>query len=95
MLKGFPKAYKIVFNKGIPKDIDKINHVKLDENKSGEVVAYIKDNTVYISSNKTIYANPESDYFMNNFENIKEVDISNLDTSKVVNMKYAFNGCSS
>lgn len=95
MLKGFPRADKIVFNKGIPKDIDKINHVKLDENKSGEVVAYIKDNTVYISSNKTIYANPESDYFMNNFENIKEVDISNLDTSKVVNMKYAFNGCSS
>ena len=95
MLKGFPKANKVVFNKGIPKDIDKINHVKLDENKSGEVVAYIKDNTVYISSNKTIYANPESDYFMNNFENIKEVDISNLDTSKVVNMKYAFNGCSS
>lgn len=95
MLKGFPKASKVVFNKGIPKDIDKINHVKLDENKSGEVVAYIKDNTVYISSNKTIYANPESDYFMNNFENIKEVDISNLDTSKVVNMKYAFNGCSS
>lgn len=95
MLKGFPKANKVVFNKGIPKDIDKINHVKLDENNSGEVVAYIKDNTVYISSNKTIYANPESDYFMNNFENIKEVDISNLDTSKVVNMKYAFNGCSS
>ncbi len=95
MLKGFPRADKIVFNKGIPKDISKINHVKLDENKSGEVVAYIKDNTVYISSNKTIYANPESDYFMNNFENIKEVDISNLDTSKVVNMKYAFNGCSS
>lgn len=95
MLKGFPKANKVVFNKGIPKDIDKINHVKLDENKSGEVVAYIKYNTVYISSNKTIYANPESDYFMNNFENIKEVDISNLDTSKVVNMKYAFNGCSS
>ena len=95
MLKGFPIANKVVFNKGIPKDIDKINHVKLDENKSGEVVAYIKDNTVYISSNKTIYANPESDYFMNNFENIKEVDISNLDTSKVVNMKYAFNGCSS
>lgn len=95
MLKGFPKANKVVFNKGIPKDIDKINHVKLDEDKSGEVVAYIKDNTVYISSNKTIYANPESDYFMNNFENIKEVDISNLDTSKVVNMKYAFNGCSS
>lgn len=94
-LKGFPKANKVVFNKGIPKDIDKINHVKLDENKSGEVVAYIKDNTVYISSNKTIYANPESDYFMNNFENIKEVDISNLDTSKVVNMQYAFNGCSS
>lgn len=94
-LKGFPKANKVVFNKGIPKDIDKINHVKLDENNSGEVVAYIKDNTVYISSNKTIYANPESDYFMNNFENIKEVDISNLDTSKVVNMKYAFNGCSS
>lgn len=48
MLKGFPKANKVVFNKGIPKDIDKINHVKLDENKSGEVVAYIKDNTVYI-----------------------------------------------
>ena len=95
MLKGFPKANKVVFNKGIPKDIDKIDHVKLDENKSGEVVAYIKDNTVYISSNKTIYANSESDYFMNNFENIKEVDISNLDTSKVVNMKYAFNGCSS
>ena len=95
MLKGFPKANKVVFNKGIPKDIDKINHVKLDENNSGEVVAYIKDNTIYISSNKTIYANPESDYFMNNFENIKEVDISNLDTSKVVNMKYAFNGCSS
>ena len=95
MLKGFPKANKVVFNKGIPKHIDKIDHVKLDENKSGEVVAYIKDNTVYISSNKTIYANPESDYFMNNFENIKEVDISNLDTSKVVNMKYAFNGCSS
>ena len=95
MLKGFPKVDKIVFNKGIPKDIDKINYVKLDENNSGEVVAYIKENTVYISSNKTIYANPESDYFMNNFENIKEVDISNLDTSKVVNMKYAFNGCSS
>ena len=50
MLKGFPKANKVVFNKGIPKDIDKINHVKLDENKSGEVVAYIKDNTVYILS---------------------------------------------
>lgn len=48
MLKGFPKANKVVFNKGIPKDIDKINHVKLDENNSGEVVAYIKDNTVYI-----------------------------------------------
>lgn len=95
MLKGFPKANKVVFNKGIPKDISKINHVKLDENKSGEVVAYIKDNTVYISSNKTIYANPESNYFMNDFENIKEVDISNLDTSKVVNMQYAFNGCSS
>ena len=95
MLKGFPKADRIVFNKGIPKDISKINHVKLDENNSGEVVAYIKDNTVYISSNKTIYANPESDYFMNDFENIKEVDISNLDTSKVVNMQYAFNGCSS
>ena len=95
MLKGFPKADRIVFNKGIPKDISKINHVKLDENKSGEVVAYIKDNTVYISSNETIYANPESNYFMNDFENIKEVDISNLDTSKVVNMQYAFNGCSS
>lgn len=94
-LKGFPKADRIVFNKGIPKDISKINHVKLDENNSGEVVAYIKDNTVYISSNKTIYANPESNYFMNDFENIKEVDISNLDTSKVVNMQYAFNGCSS
>lgn len=94
-LKGFPKADRIIFNKGIPKDIDKINHIKLDENKSGEVVAYIKDNTVYISSNKTIYANPKSDFFMNNFENIKEVDISNLDTSKVVNMQYAFNGCSS
>lgn len=94
-LKGFPKADRIVFNKGIPKDISKINHVKLDENNSGEVVAYIKDNTVYISSNKTIYANLESDYFMNDFENIKEVDISNLDTSKVVNMQYAFNGCSS
>lgn len=38
-LKGFPKADRIVFNKGIPKDISKINHVKLDENNSGEVVA--------------------------------------------------------
>lgn len=94
-LKGFTRADKIVFNKEIPKDIDKISHVKLDENKSGEVVAYIKDNTVYISSNKTIYANPESDYLMNNFENIKEVDIKNLVTSEVVNMQYAFNGCSS
>ena len=93
-LKGFSDAKKIVFNNKIPNDIDKIEHLKLDKERSGNIVAYIKDNTIYISSNEKIYANEYSYALMKDLKNIEEVDLSNLDTSKVVDISSLFNGCS-
>ena len=94
-LKGFSDANKIVFNNEIPDNIDKIEHLKLDKERNGSIVAYIKDNTIYVSSKDRIYANENSYEFMKDFKNIEEVDLSNLDTSKVVDMGSLFYGCSS
>lgn len=94
-LKGFSDANKIVFNNEIPDNINEIEHLKLDKERNGSIVAYIKDNTIYVSSKDRIYANENSYEFMKDLKNIEEVDLSNLDTSKVVDMSSLFYGCSS
>ena len=82
---------KITFEKGKAPDNAEI----LDKN--GLVKAYIEGNVLKISadisSDKAIYANPDSSKMFSNLEKVTEIDLSNLNTSKVTNMNQMFNSC--
>ena len=75
-------------------EIDGIESINVDVNRTGKIKLYVKGTTAYILSNRKIYANPDSFHMFYNFEKLTTVDFSNFDTGIVKNMRGMFRGCS-
>ena len=75
-------------------EIDGIEPINVDVNRTGKIKLYVKGTTAYILSNRKIYANPNSFHMFYNFEKLTAVDFSNFDTGIVKNMRGMFRGCS-
>lgn len=96
----------IKFNKHITSDITRVvftdtlapedvKVIDVSDLQNHSVVAWSKDNVLYISSQRTgwkVIANSDSSYMFSN-TSITSVDSSNLDTSTVTDMSFMFNGC--
>ena len=74
----------------------------MSDAKDGSIMAYVVLNedqtthTIYIQSNASMYANPDSSYWFYHFSQLTSIEgIEYLDTSMVTNMKNMFSGCSS
>ena len=62
---------------------------------TGAVMAYVKDNIIYIQSNGNIIANTDSSYLFSGFTEIKKIqNLQILDTSNVTNMSSMFENTS-
>ena len=64
----------------------------LDE--QGSVIGWLEGNTLYIGSEGTTYLSTGYELF-DFWENVEEIDFTNVDTSMVTDMSYMFNYCSS
>ncbi len=74
----------------------------VSNNSSGDIMAWVIDDPeaagyykLYIGGDGGVRANTNSSYIFIGFTNLKTVDLTKLDTSKVTNMSYMFSGCSS
>ncbi|MBO5138335.1 MAG: BspA family leucine-rich repeat surface protein [Bacilli bacterium] len=74
----------------------------VSQNQDKSVMAYIEDDKtgngtykVTIVGDGNVTANEDSSGLFNNFSNLEEIDLSNLDTSKVTKMDGMFAGCKS
>ena len=77
------------------KDLDSID---VSESQDGSIKAYIERYTengndkakIYVYSENQIMANEDSSYMLGLFHGLKEIDLKQLDTSKVTNMSHMF-----
>jgi len=73
----------------------------VSEEKNNGIIAWYTDEDnngkyeLYLAQDGGVVANPDSSYLFMNFNNVKSMDLSNFDTSKVTNMPRMFAGCSS
>ena len=65
-------------------------------NQDGGVVAWIDDTTYYVSTQRKgvfIETLPNTNYTFANLNNVKTIDLSNLDTTKAISMNKIFDNC--
>jgi len=71
-----------------------LKNVDVSENNDKSVLAlYDGNGTIYIYSDLLIKANPDSSYMFNNFKNILNIEITDLNTSECTNMMRMFVNC--
>ena len=78
------------------KDLESID---VSESQDGSIKVYIERYTengnnrakIYVYSENQIMANEDSSYMLGLFHGLKEIDLKQLDTSKVTNMSHMFN----
>ncbi len=87
----------------IPEGIEKGKSWDMSANGDKTVMAYIEDDgtqtdnyKLHIQGTDQVYANKDSSYLFDSFTSLKNIEgIEHLDTSKVENMNYMFNNCTS
>ena len=68
----------------------------VSEEKNNGIIAWYTDEDnngkyeLYLAQDGGVVANPDSSYLFMNFNNVKSMDLSNFDTSKVTNMESMF-----
>ena len=89
----------IVDNISIPNGAIKVYDVSELQNNSIKLWYQDEDSNnlyeVYIGSEGSVLANSNSSKLFANLSSIKEIDLTNLDTSSVTNMSYMFQNCNS
>lgn len=71
------------------------NHWDISQNKDKSIVAWVKNNNLYIAAEGKIYVkNCES--LFSGYTNVRKIEFNGcFDTSQVTNMSFMFNNCSS
>ena len=69
-------------------DIHYKKWIEEDTNNPGKYI-------LHIASSETIYFPSDSSFMFRNYTNMKSIDLSNVNTSNVINMGYMFQQCSS
>ncbi|MDD3453490.1 MAG: BspA family leucine-rich repeat surface protein [Bacilli bacterium] len=79
-----------------------IEYWDVSEEQNGSIIAWIIEDTkiarkhnLYIGSNKTILANPDSSEWFYHLYNVTSINFNNYDTSNVINMSAMFYGMDS
>lgn len=90
-----------VDNIKIPENVSEEKKWDVSEAQNGSVMAWITDDDsndkyeLYIGSNLVVIANPDSSNLFSGFTDMTSIDLSNLNTSQVINMSNMFYNCSS
>lgn len=94
------KVTKIVTKDNTNIPVTAIESWDVSQDGNGSVIAYIEDDEtgngtykVTIGGKGKVFANEDSSYLFYNFSNLKEIDLTKLDTSNVTNMRSMFLGC--
>lgn len=93
------ESIKIENHKNVPSNA--IKNWDASEEQNGSVMAWYLDSDgngkyeVYIGGENKVYANRNSSSLFRSFENVKTIDLSNLDTSEVRDMSFMFGYCNS
>ena len=92
-------SVEILTNKDVPEDA--VASWDVSSKKNGSVMAWVINDSnnagkykLYIGGNGGVIANSDSSYLFYSFTGLTEMNLSNLDTSKVTNMDSMFRGCS-
>ena len=92
-------SVEILTNKDVPEDA--VASWDVSDKKNGSVMAWVINDSnnagkykLYIGGNGGVIANSDSSYLFYSFTGLTEMNLSNLDTSKVTNMDSMFRGCS-
>ena len=93
-------SVEILTNKDVPEDA--VASWDVSSKKNGSVMAWVINDPnnagkykLYIGGNGGVIANSNSGYLFRNFTGVTEMNLSNLDTSKVTGMAWMFDGCGS
>ena len=90
------ESISVVNSNNIPSNA--IDSWDVSQKQNGEIMAWYTDNDsnnlyeLYIGQNGGVTANPNSSYLFHRFINVSTIDVSNLNTSLVTNMKGMFAG---
>lgn len=85
----------IIFDLGIPSDINNYVTIDVSELSDKSILAYVKDNILYVVSDKKIIANSDCSNMFNSLKNVKTIIFENFDTSNVTNMADMFRNATS
>ena len=93
-------SVEILTNKDVPEDA--VASWDVSSKKNGSVMAWVINDPenegkykLYIGGNGGVIANSNSSYLFSKFTGVTEMNLYNLDTSKVTNMSSMFSNCSS